>query len=227
MVKLIAMKEREILAKSELKRCSMCREVMDFSNFGIDQARTDGLNHRCRTCESFRGKKYYDKGGRERQRAYYEAHRDTIKAYQRAYHEACGRPALRMCRKCGNPATSSRHHLCDGCRNAPRHRDRSDEYRRERERERPSSAARGYGSKHKKLREEWRLAVETGEIECARCGELIAPGQDWHLGHDDFNRSVYSGPEHAACNIAASNRIIKKWEELPRNERLARMLLGI
>jgi hypothetical protein len=43
--------------------------------------------------------------------------------------------------------------------------------------------------------------VEADMVRCARCGELIAPGQKWDLGHvDGTERTVYSGPEHRMCN---------------------------
>jgi hypothetical protein len=45
--------------------------------------------------------------------------------------------------------------------------------------------------------------VEAGIARCARCGELIARGEPWDLGHiDGTERMVYSGPEHRRCNRA-------------------------
>jgi hypothetical protein len=37
-------------------------------------------------------------------------------------------------------------------------------------------------------------------VDCARCGERIEPGEPWDLGHDDVDRSRYTGPEHRRCN---------------------------
>ena len=65
---------------------------------------------------------------------------------------------------------------------------------------RRSTTERGYGNEHQRLRKVWAPHVERGEVRCARCGRLIQPGTPWDLGHDDNDRSVYSGPEHRRCN---------------------------
>jgi hypothetical protein len=49
--------------------------------------------------------------------------------------------------------------------------------------------------------------VAAGLATCARCGEPIEAGAPWDLGHDDYDRSRYSGPEHAVCNRGAPNRL--------------------
>jgi len=70
------------------------------------------------------------------------------------------------------------------------------------------------------LRDWWERKVSTGTIRCARgagckhaetvdgrlVGGLILPGQAWDLGHDDRNRSSYTGPEHAECNRSTHGR---------------------
>lgn len=71
---------------------------------------------------------------------------------------------------------------------------------------RAKTAERGYGKTHQRLRREWLGHVEAGGVVCARCGGLIVPGSSWDLGHLDGDRSVYVGPEHAACNRGASMR---------------------
>jgi len=51
-----------------------------------------------------------------------------------------------------------------------------------------------------------RATVEAGGVVCSRCQRPILPGQKWDLGHDDLDRSVYTGPEHARCNRGAPSR---------------------
>ena len=59
-----------------------------------------------------------------------------------------------------------------------------------------------YGHAHRKLRARWAPRVARGDVPCARCGNLILPGEAWHLDHDD-DRSSYLGPSHADCNSRA------------------------
>ena len=65
---------------------------------------------------------------------------------------------------------------------------------------------RGYGTAHQKLRARWKPQVEAGNVNCARCHQPIRPGTPWDLGHDDHNRSRYSGPEHRTCNRGEPSR---------------------
>jgi hypothetical protein len=66
-------------------------------------------------------------------------------------------------------------------------------------RPRRSTAARGYGSAHQRLRRRVSRLVVSGEATCTRCGEKIEPGSAWDLDHTD-NRRGYLGPAHRSCN---------------------------
>jgi hypothetical protein len=65
---------------------------------------------------------------------------------------------------------------------------------------------RGYGARHKKLREQSARTVQAGNATCWRCGQPITPTEPWDLGHDDYDRTQYRGPEHRACNRATNGR---------------------
>jgi hypothetical protein len=86
-----------------------------------------------------------------------------------------------------------------------------------------STSARGYGTAWQALRAGWSRIVAGGRVRCARgsdcrfavrvdgrmVGGLIDPGEPWDLGHDDFDRSRVSGPEHRACNRATAPRRVR------------------
>lgn len=68
------------------------------------------------------------------------------------------------------------------------------------------TSLRGYGTRHQKIRKTWAPRVATGTVKCARCGKLIERGEPWDLGHDDYDRDRYTGPEHRRCNRATTGR---------------------
>jgi hypothetical protein len=95
------------------------------------------------------------------------------------------------CLDCGQPGPR----LCTGCT-------------RRRDRGRGTTTARGYGAEHQAERAEWQALIDAGEpVDCVRCGGRIKPGEAWDLGHDDEDRTIRRGPEHARqCNRAAGGR---------------------
>jgi len=66
-----------------------------------------------------------------------------------------------------------------------------------------SSAKRGYGAKHRKLRD--ALLPQAYGQPCVRCGYPMLPGQTLHLDHND-TRTGYLGFAHAHCNVRAAAR---------------------
>jgi hypothetical protein len=80
-------------------------------------------------------------------------------------------------------------------------------HRREAEQARGSRHERGYDAKHEALRRVVKARLEAGQlVRCARCGARISAGEPFDLGHDDNDRSRYSGPEHQSCNRSAGGR---------------------
>lgn len=59
-----------------------------------------------------------------------------------------------------------------------------------------------YGYEHKKLRKQWKVLVDTGTVNCARCGKPIEPGALWDLDHVDGSETEYLGPSCRGCNRA-------------------------
>lgn len=77
-----------------------------------------------------------------------------------------------------------------------------------------TTAQRGYGTAHRKLRKQYEHLVASGEATCWRClangltpdQARIDPTQPWDLGHDDHDRTQYRGPEHVTCNRGAPSK---------------------
>jgi hypothetical protein len=77
---------------------------------------------------------------------------------------------------------------------------------READKARGTSTARGYGTSHINARKAMARQVATGNVRCARCNEFIKPGADWHLDHDDNDRTKYIGASCAHCNLSAAGK---------------------
>ena len=60
-----------------------------------------------------------------------------------------------------------------------------------------------YTAGHRRLRNAWHPLVQTGGVQCTKCGQYIAPGEPWDLGH---NPNLVSQPEHPNCNRADGAR---------------------
>lgn len=80
------------------------------------------------------------------------------------------------------------------------------EHQRQAEHARGARQQRGYDAEHDRLRRQWAPQVATGTVRCRRCGHRITPDDPWDLGHDDRDRTVWTGPEHARCNRVAGGR---------------------
>ncbi len=88
----------------------------------------------------------------------------------------------------------------------PKRRPRTSASLPEKKSGRPSAALRGYGRAHRALRARYAPFVASGKALCARCSLPITPDEPWDLGHDDLDRSRYTGPEHRRCNRATAGR---------------------
>jgi len=65
---------------------------------------------------------------------------------------------------------------------------------------------RGYDAAFYAMRRAFEPEVAAGQARCWRCKEPIAPGSQWHLGHDDNDRAIIKGPECPPCNLSAAGK---------------------
>jgi hypothetical protein len=73
-----------------------------------------------------------------------------------------------------------------------------------------STAQRGYGGDHQRLRAQWKPTVDAGQaychaVICLKPARHITPGTPWHLGHTP-DRTAWTGPEHEQCNESEAAR---------------------
>lgn len=101
-------------------------------------------------------------------------------------------PVWRICAKRGCPEVTDQ-------RQCKAHRAEAD-------RARGTKAERGYGKEYQADRRVWVRMVAEGVVNCWRCLKPILPGADFHLGHDDNDRSIVRGPECPHCNTSAAGK---------------------
>ena len=77
---------------------------------------------------------------------------------------------------------------------------------REQDKQRGTKRERGYGKEFQAERRVWVRMVAEGVVSCWRCLKPIPPGGDFHLGHDDNDRSIIRGPECPHCNLSAAGK---------------------
>lgn len=77
---------------------------------------------------------------------------------------------------------------------------------REHDKARGTKTQRGYGKEFQAERKVWVRMVAEGVVNCWRCLKHIPPGSDFHLGHDDRDRSIIRGPECPSCNLSAAGK---------------------
>ena len=84
-------------------------------------------------------------------------------------------------------------------------------HERQVDRARGTTTQRGYGAEHQRMRTDYQQRMDAGErFICWRCATLGKPHDidpnDWQLGHDDRDRSIYRGPECSTGNQATASR---------------------
>lgn len=80
------------------------------------------------------------------------------------------------------------------------------EHARAKDRARGTKTERGYGKEFQAERKVWVRMVAEGVVNCWRCLKLIPPDGDFHLGHDENDRTVIRGPECPSCNLSAAGK---------------------
>tara|TARA_R110000772_G_scaffold7060_1_gene24241 strand:+ start:47 stop:643 length:597 start_codon:yes stop_codon:yes gene_type:complete len=74
----------------EVKTCSKCKEVKNFSDFSKRKATKDGLDYGCKLCQRAERLEYYKKNKEilnNAQKKYYERNKDKVKDYQLNYRK--------------------------------------------------------------------------------------------------------------------------------------------
>jgi hypothetical protein len=194
-----------------VEKCRECGELKALSEFVRDRTKKwhGGFARRCRGCDAERSKRYYQRV-RDQKLARMAERRVALRGTRVCAWEGCERESLTSRNHyCGEHVRASRdRRLQRRGEMSPERLARSRDLDAKRSAKRKAlgltAAARGYDLRFVRLKEWWRPRVEAGTVICWRCGELIAVGAEWDLGHDDHDRSIIRGPEHQACNRSAA-----------------------
>ena len=69
-----------------MKKCSKCKEIKNFEEFGKNKSRKDGFHHQCKSCQ----KKYYEENKeqvKKRQKKHREENKELIKERAKKWRE--------------------------------------------------------------------------------------------------------------------------------------------
>lgn len=84
---------------------------------------------------------------------------------------------------------------------------RCPDHTRQHDRARGTRQQRGYNAAHDATRRASIAKLNAGQtLTCWRCNGPITTVADLHIGHDDHDRSITRGDEHARCNLQAAGR---------------------
>lgn len=90
---------------SEVAECFRCGERKPTSSFYADGSKASGRKSICKACDRAKAAAYYAENSER-----------VISRTIARYREVHDSPDVRLCARCGEPATSQRHKYCDGCR---------------------------------------------------------------------------------------------------------------
>ena len=151
-------------------------------------------------------------------RAWYEENRERVLKQAKAKRIRSGKQTpVRFCARCGEPATSSRHMLCDTCR--ARTRPQSHRGGRSAPRIQLPRQLRGYNAAHDRRRATWVPRVKAGGVACGRCGQTIEPGTPWDMGHPGDDKRLTPVPWHRRCNRQFAASVTRRRRRAERQAR--------
>ena len=79
-----------------------------------------------------------------------------------------------------------------------------------------------HGSGHAKQVKIWKARHQPTDL-CARCGRPLGPMcSDLHLDHDDYDKRIYIGYSHGACNLRAAGQLGRAVQKAARTPRAPR-----